>query len=191
MTSAPATRAKALEMYASGLSTRKVGKALGITHTTVNHILAESGIHRRPNDPKRGMSLLDRIMSRVTKHESGCWNYSPVADIGYGIVCQNQKRQLAHRASYEIHHGSIPDGMFVCHKCDNRACVNPRHLFVGTHEDNMADMRAKGRQKPSKYSEDTRALLRAAHQNGESLAKIGARFGVPKGTVRNICVGYS
>lgn len=82
--------------------------------------------------------------------ETGCWLWlKSITPNQYGILypsvngASNQK--LAHRYSYEAFVKKIPKGLFVCHKCDIRSCVNPEHLFIGTHQDNMDDMVIKGR----------------------------------------------
>lgn len=77
----------------------------------------------------------------------GCWqciSYKPI-NSGYIRTKRNQKEILIHRYSYEIYKGKIPDGMVVMHTCDNRKCINPEHLELGTYKDNTADMVNKGR----------------------------------------------
>lgn len=74
-----------------------------------------------------------------------CWIWDTQQKHGYGQLRAFGKLYRAHRFSYELHFGPIPEGLFVCHKCDNPPCVNPDHLFLGTAKDNIQDMIAKGR----------------------------------------------
>jgi HNH endonuclease len=76
---------------------------------------------------------------------SGCWIWIKAGQYGYGYMILNKKKIRAHRLSWIIHNGDIPEGLLVCHKCDVKCCVNPNHLFLGTGDDNMQDMIKKNR----------------------------------------------
>lgn len=79
---------------------------------------------------------------------TGCWLWAGTrSPSGYGRVMHKGKNSAAHRVSYLLHHGPIPEGLFICHRCDTPACVNPDHLFAGTHMQNMEDAIRKGRLK--------------------------------------------
>lgn len=98
--------------------------------------------------PAAIQTRFERYFIPVT--ESGCWiwigaNRNPK----YGSMSLNAKVTPAHRVSWIIYRGQIPEGLFVLHKCDIGFCVNPNHLFLGTQQDNVDDMMRKGRQKPS------------------------------------------
>jgi hypothetical protein len=106
-------------------------------------------------------NTIESLLSKVTKQENGCWVWTGrVNHKGYGKISWNGKESRVHRVVYEHFRGSVPEGLQVCHHCDNPPCCNPEHLFAGTALDNEWDKIAKGRRK-SPYSDGYRiAMLR-------------------------------
>lgn len=146
-------------------------------------------------------SDLKRFFQKVVRGPK-CWTWISSTSRGYGMFWLSGRSVLAHRVSWEIHNGPIPDGMDVLHKCDRPYCVNPDHLFLGTHLDNMADMRRKNRTGPrakhinvgethprAKLTEDDVRRIRDLYKIGLSQHKIAEKFGVNQGTVSQILSG--
>lgn len=154
-----------------------------------------------PHDPDRLAERLDK-----TGGTDACWvwagDHTPP---GYGLISVVRrgvrKRFYTHRIAYEIAFGPIPDGMLVCHRCDNPPCANPAHLFLGRGSDNHADMTTKGRgalppptrrgvtSHLAKLTEDDVIAIRAARENGERTYDIAARFGLNQTYVYKILHG--
>jgi hypothetical protein len=155
----------------------------------------------RHGDLKNPPSTEDRFWPRVdkTSHAGGCWLWTGSKfRTGYGRATQMCKPVSAHRLSYIINVGPIPSGRLILHSCDNRACVNPSHLRIGTHADNVADMVARGRNKlcgkcdsgfgrpgesngQSKLTKEAVAEIRSTTGQTKSLAR---KYGVHTGTIQ-------
>src|ERR1700743_2052316 len=100
----------------------------------------------RTRQRPRNMPPKLRFMSMTRRNETnGCLEWDSFRWFGYGMFYYMGKPRKAHRVSWELYRGPIPEGLCVLHRCDNRACVDPEHLFLGTYQDNTDDMRAKGR----------------------------------------------
>jgi predicted XRE-type DNA-binding protein len=135
-----------------------------------------------------------RFWGKVKKTDK-CWVWKATKHrTGYGMFGLDYTMLQAHRVSYQLTHGSIPEGMFVCHKCDNRACVNPAHLFLGTAKDNTEDMFAKRRARQlrerhwnSKLTEKSVKAIRRMWASGVFRQRqIAEEFGVDRAHISGI-----
>jgi len=133
----------------------------------------------------------DRLMALThPEPNTGCWLYAGAENgRGYGLIGIDGRQVKAHRFSWEHHHGPIPAGMHVLHKCDVRLCVNPDHLFLGTNYDNVQDKIAKGRAgtiRGSKCGQSvlTEELVLIIRADARSAPQLAAVLGVSPSAIR-------
>ena len=147
------------------------------------------------------MSILDHPTDRdrffqFVSRTDDCWEWQgyrgPVDRYGRFMVKRPDGKRtprLAHRASWELHSGPIPSGLQVLHRCDNRRCVNPEHLFLGTQLDNIRDMDAKGRRVTWLHALDAtsvRQIRERYAQGGITQAQLAKEYGIAPITVSRV-----
>ncbi len=150
---------------------------------------------------KQTVSLEDKFWSFVDKKgEDNCWEWTGnLFKQGYGRMYHHStKEPKAHRLSYMINIGNIPEGLLVCHICNNKSCVNPKHLYVGTNQDNSDDMKNSGRSltgekaSASKLKEEEVLKIRELFAKSErSLEDLGYQFNISAGSIHAIVTGLS
>jgi DNA-binding MarR family transcriptional regulator len=152
---------------------------------------------------RKRVPIEERFWQRVIKQENGCWLYQSESP-RYPLITfggRDGGNITAHRFSYQLHSGApVPAGLFVCHKCDVKNCVNPAHLYVGTHEDNTRDIVERGRQarntarkvQPARYRyarshklrNDERDALKAEYASGKwTQMQLAKRWRISQATV--------
>lgn len=148
----------------------------------------------RNNPVSPDMPLDERLefySERIT--ESGCQIWTgALRPNGYGYLRFQSENISAHRASYTLAKGKIPENMFVCHTCDNRSCINPDHLFLGSHKDNMSDMTKKERQAKgidhggAKLTEEDVLIIKKRIKAGDTQPEIANDYNVLRAAISKI-----
>lgn len=187
-------KAAVVARYAATLKGPQVAREFGVSPHTVLLWARAAGVSTDKTQPARFWTHVDR------KGDDECWlwtgNYLRGPSLkygrgGYGLVTYDKRSQPAHRVAWKLTFGEIPEGIQVLHKCDVRKCCNPKHLFLGTNDDNMRDRDAKCRQlrgsehKAAKFTEAQVAGMLRDYASGMTQADIMRKYGASR---PNVCL---
>lgn len=160
-----ATEADLRRLYwGEGLTLEKIGEEYDVTGATVLNWMEEHGIKRRTAAPQPTPPE-ERFNSQWTEDENECWIWQGPTP-RYGRFYDGDNNVTAHRYSYRLHKGEIPDGVHVCHDCDVKVCVNPHHLYLGDVRQNVTDAIVRG-EKDGKLTYEDAEEIRERYENGD------------------------
>ncbi len=177
-------KAKDAILAHSHLHIPEIEKLTGISYgilSRTKRVLGIKGIDKK----KRFWSLVD------VKNDFVCWEWQgckhPLSD--YGTLGFMESRRYAHRVAWEFANSKIPKGKHILHTCDNPSCVNPAHLYLGTHQDNMNDRTKSGNSTGAKLSIEKAREIKELHRNGKRIDELSQMFDVRKESINKILNG--
>jgi len=158
-----------------------------------DHLIAKNYSDKEFPELKKSKDK-EYILGNIEKDpKTGCWNWTgSIKDTGYGQIgtWDNEKKKhvtlKAHKVAYELWKGPVPKGVWVLHKCDNRKCVNPDHLFLGNNSDNIIDCSMKGRHGLAKLTEYKVRRIKKLYSEGYSQRDLALKFSVSKHTIYSV-----
>lgn len=173
-----------VDLYSNGVSTTKIASLVKVNSKTISRILKRNNVGVRP----KIKNTIYEFWEQVVKNDraNGCWIWSgPVNNKGYGYISINGDFKLAHRLSFSLIKGVIPEGAHLCHSCDTPRCCNPDHLTVGDAQYNTIDSLVKGRRRV-KLDINKVKEIRALYADGTPRKVLMDVFEVGKTTIDDV-----
>lgn len=183
-----------IDLLANHVPLVTAARWLGVTRMAARHAI------KKPPSDELEVTRVRAVLARFAAIDpiSGCWNWTGATADGYGQLFCWQRRERASRIQWILTFGAIPTGLFVCHRCDNRKCINPDHLFLGTHQDNMRDRYMKRREpgflhnykcEGNPNAKLTADQARRVRYGMEPLSKLARELGVTHSGLYSVRIG--